>query len=160
MMLSYAVPCTYIIFFQDGVAAAEASASRENESTDPEQATVRQENKVKEKKIKNMASNDEMNREGVYVLAHGLYVLAVVAWMIMLLVNVVSYGRFAQLSETDILAGNAPCIVLQLLLLIVSMRLVKFKAVDALVSYISFLLPYYYIQRSFCHIAYYYIQRH
>ena len=73
-------------------------------------------------------------RDDLFVRSQGILVVGAIAWMIMLIVSVVSYQRFNELTELDLFAGTAPCIVLQLLLLTMSMRLQKCKTVDSLVS--------------------------
>jgi hypothetical protein len=71
----------------------------------------------------------------MYLLSQVLHIAGVMMWMAVLVLSSMKYLHFADLTVSDLCADVVPCIALQALMLIVSMRLVKFKAVDALVSH-------------------------
>jgi hypothetical protein len=74
----------------------------------------------------------------LYVTFQLVHTVSILCWLALLIASILPAHSVLDFTGEDLFLGIAPCIALQGLILIVSIKLVKFRAIDALVRHVMF----------------------
>jgi hypothetical protein len=98
-------------------------------------------NKTNKSEGTNVFANNSVSSKSfgidLYVVSQCVHTVSIVCWLALLIASILPAHSVLDFTGEDLFFGIAPCIALQVLMLIVSIKLVKFKAIDALVRHVS-----------------------